>query len=197
MKDQTTKKLSKKLLKIAEDEAQRQSLLFRTEDLIPNKGSDSSLDLLHDKIQLIKGVEISISGLNKYIAETIAEYKPLFTLEFYQQIFRLNGWDVELAKEYNKPPEVAQYTNEIIYGRFPKEILPVIQWRNPYQQYMRREFKNFQMLTDEGREKVKGFIEDSIRVMKSCSAWHEFKVKYATEFGLPFQLSLFDKNTSF
>src|SRR5437773_1857736 len=94
----TTKKLSKQLIKIAEDEALRQSLLFKTEDLIKSKGSDSSLDLINERIQLISGVEISIAGLKKFISDTIREYSAKFKLEWYQEVFRLKGWPIEKAK---------------------------------------------------------------------------------------------------
>ncbi len=188
------KKLSKQLLKIAEDEALRQSLLFKTEGLIKDKGSDSSLDILHEKIQLISGVEISISGIRKIISNSLRNYKPKFRLEYYEEIFRLNGWNIEDAKKYYKPKEVALYTNEIIYGRFPKEVLPVIQWKNPFINFTQRANKNFQWLTEDGEIKLLNFIDDSVRVMKTSSEWHEFKVKYANEFGLPFQMSLFDSN---
>lgn len=190
-----SKKLSKKLLKIAQDEAERQLLLFKKEEFISSKGKDSSLELLTDKITLMNNVQLSISGLNKYVSQQKAEYKPIFTLEFYQEIFRLKGWDMEKAKDYTKPKEVADYTNNFVYGRFPKEVLPVIQWKNPYDQYIKRKDKHYQHLTEWGRGKAEQFIYDCIEIMKDSNTWHEFTVKYATKYGFPFQLSLFDKNT--
>lgn len=191
-------KLSKKLLKIAEDEALRQSLLFKTDSLIKNKGVDSSLDIENEKFHLINGAEFSIAGLKKYIADSVRDYSPKFRLKFYEEIFRLKGWKKEDAKNYLKPAEVAHITNEFIYGRFPREVLPVIQWRNKFvfvgDGIAIRANKNFQLLTEKGENMLLSFIEEAIDVMENSESWHEFTVKYSNKFGLPFQTSLFDSN---
>lgn len=196
MKEDNTKhrKLSKKVRKLAEDEALRQQLLFRTESLIEDKGSDESLDLQNEKIKLISGREITISGIKKYVNDLKRPYEPTFPQEFFNEYFRLNGLPIEEAQKFRKPREVALAINEIIYGRFPREVLPIIQYRNPFITRVMRGHKNFEFLTDEAYEMLLGFIGDAIRVMKTSQSWHEFKVKYSNLFGLPFQTSLFDSN---
>lgn len=190
-----SKKLSRKLRKIAEDEALRQQLLFRTESLIEEKGSDESLDIHNERIKLINGREISISGIKKFIIDSQRPYQPTFRHEFFTEVHRLKGFPVEDAKKYRKPREVAVAINEIIYGRFPCEVLPVIQYQNPFISRLMRGHKNFQFLTDEAYARLLEYIEDAIRVMKECESWHEFKVRYSNLYGLPFQTSLFDSNS--
>jgi len=111
--------------------------------------------------------------------------------EFYREINRLNKWDIPESELYLKPPIVGKYTNEIIYGRYPKEVLPLLQNLNPYVRIGYRYVKHFQWLTETGQKQLEGFIKDSVDTMKKCNNWNEFRIRYAREFGVPFQLSIF------
>ncbi len=76
--------------------------------------------------------------------------------------------------------------------RFSKEVLPTLQHINPFIAVGIRANYHYQWLTPEGKQHAERFIADAIRVMQSCSTWMEFTKKYATEFKLPYQTSLFD-----
>lgn len=116
--------------------------------------------------------------------------------KYYLEIYRLKGWEVPDGKIYQKPWVVARYTNEVIYGRFTKDVLQMLQKLNPYVSFCQRRHKHFQWLNSEGKEKVEGYIQDAIGVMEKCTTWYEFRVKHSLEFGVTFQLDLFEDNDS-
>ncbi|MFI4954916.1 MAG: P63C domain-containing protein [Gammaproteobacteria bacterium] len=198
------KKLSEQLKKLQEDEALRQSLLFRSDSLIENKFSDRNLDKENERIELIGGVGISIKLIRETIAGRLNKYPAPFKQEWYDLIFKLNRnsndvdpshqWSAENAAKFIKPSEVADYTNEIIYGRFPEGILPVLQNLNPYIGLNIRAHKNYQFLTEGGYQQVKDFIEQSLNMMKTCTNWYEFRVKYNRKYGVPYQIDVFEEN---
>jgi hypothetical protein len=172
----------------------KQLILQLTEQRIENKFSDKNLDRENEKIKLISGDEISIKEYKDYISRSLQTYSPKFPKEYYREINRLNNWNKSDAELYLKPPIVGRYTNEIIYGRYSKDILPTLQQLNPYIRMGFRANKHFQWLTDSGQQKLEIFIADSVRVMKGCNDWYEFRVKYAKQFGVAFQLSCFEDN---
>jgi hypothetical protein len=47
-----------------------------------------------------------------------------------------------------------------------------------------REFKHYQFLNEENYNKLLGFINDAIIVMRECSAMHEFDIEYCKKYQL-------------
>ena len=172
----------------------KQLILELTEQRIEERFSDKNLDRENEKIKLINGAEISISEFKAFIAERIQVYSVTYPREFYREINRLNSWDIPESDLYLKPPIVGRYTNEIIYGRFPKEILPTLQILNPYVRMGLRAVKHFQWFTEHGKKQLEIYIQEAINEMKECNNWYEFRVKYAKKYDVPFQLSLFTEN---
>lgn len=196
MKKTATKPTAASLKKIQqkEDRAQLQEILFaRTEEKIENRFSDARLDREHEKITLLSGAEISLFEIRQ-IRETIAKqlqtYEPTYPPQFYEEIFRLKGWPIPVGGITEKPHVIAQYTNEIIYQRFSKEVLPMLQHLNPCSAMGFRMHKHFQWLTPEARVHLVRFIDEAIAVMRTCTNWYEFRIKYATQYGLSFQLKM-------
>jgi hypothetical protein len=172
----------------------KQLILQLTEEKLGERFSDTQLDRELEKIKLIGGAEITISGLKQFIRGQVQPHETRFTLEYFTQICRLNGWSEEEAKQFYKRPEVALYNRQIIYGRFPKEVIQVLETVNPYYRFAQRLFMHHQFLTPKGVEDLKLYIKQAIEMMKQCNNWHEFTAKYAKEYGLPFQMSIFDNN---
>lgn len=102
----------------------------------------------------------------------------------------MNGWTIPARGITEKPHVIAQYTNEIIYQRFSKEVLPMLQHLNPYCAMGFRMHKHFQWLTPEARVYLLRFIDEAIAVMRTCTNWYEFRIKYGKQFGLSFQLKM-------
>lgn len=156
--------------------------------------TDPHLDRRNEIIKLQGGAEVSLKQIQDTIARSLQEYAPRFYKEWYKEIFRLNGWEREDAEMYLKPHIVAHWTNELIYARFNKEVLPVIQGLNPYIATGVRMHKHHQWLSADGLENLSRFIDESYAVMKTCATWHEFRVKYGKLYGVPYQMSAFEKN---
>lgn len=170
-----------------------QLLISLPEDRIGAGYTDARFDREHEKFMLLGGREISLHEVNeikKTIAKTLQDYQPTFREEFYVQTFRLHGWPIPDGGIVDKPHVCARYTNEIIYARFPKEVLPMLQHLNPFVEMGLRMHKHFQWLNPEARVSLLGFIEQAIETMKTCTGWYEFRVKYAKQYGLSFQLRL-------
>lgn len=169
-------------------------LLQGPENKVQQKYSDRNLDRENEIIELLGGRQITIRQIKDIIAKCEQEYVPIFPPIFYSEIDRLNNWNRPKEKKHEKPPIVARWTKEIIYGRFPKEVLPVLEQLNPYTGFGIRLYKHFQWLSSEGKAQLENFIADSIAVMQSSDTWYEFRVKYAKRFGVPYQLSAFEDN---
>jgi hypothetical protein len=169
-------------------------LLQGPENKVQQKYSDRNLDRENEIIELLGGRQVTIRQIKDIIAKCEQEYVPQFPSVFYSQIDRLNNWHRPKEKLHEKPPIVGRWTKQIIYGRFPKEVLPVLEQLNPYTGFGIRLYKHFQWLTPEGKAQLQEFIAEAIDVMQSSSSWYEFRVKYARRYGVPFQLSAFEDN---
>jgi hypothetical protein len=172
-------------------------LLQGPENRVQQKYSDRNLDRENEIIELLGGRQVTIRQIKDIIAKCEQEYEPTFPPVFYSEIDRLNNWHRPKEKQHEKPPIVGRWTKQIIYGRFPKEVLPVLEQLNPYIGFGIRLYKHFQWLTPEGKNQLQEFISDAISVMQSSSSWYEFRVKYAKQFGVPFQLSAFENNNNY
>jgi hypothetical protein len=189
------KEVAGKSVKIENRHELKQLILELTEQRIYEKFSDKNLDRENEKIKLRSGKEIIISEIKLTIAESVSPYYPIFTIEteFYSEMYRLNNWDIDDAKNFYKPPIVGKYTNEIIYQRFSPEVLPILRHLNPYiGNSWLREFKYFQFLTEKAKNELQSFIEESVILMKKCNTWYEFRVKYFIEHNVPYQRRLFE-----
>lgn len=192
IKNPTPEELER-LKKAEEAEALRLQLMQGPESLIQRKQTDRSLDHRIEKVELLGGKIINLRELQDYLDGMIHDYGVMFKQNFYKQIFRLNGWKMpECAKIKEKPSIVAVYTNDFIYGRFPKEILPKLQGNNQFNEIGVRMYRHFQFLSEEGAKKLETFIEDAVAIMERCTTWDEFVKEHAKAYGFPFQTSLFE-----
>ncbi len=174
----------------------QQLLIQLTEEKVSARWKDKSLDRENEKIQLMGGGEISLKEIREMqniMAKNLQEYSPQYPKDFYKEINRLNGWSKSEDYLYQKPPIVGRYTNEIIYARFSKEVLPMLQHLNPYVNWGGRQHKHFQWLNEEGKLSLQKFISDAVEVMRTCSTWYEFRIKHSAQFGLTFQLDAFNE----
>ena len=167
-------------------------LLQSPEAKIQDRFSDKNLDR-RNEIELLSGRVINLDeerkALQKVIANALKEYAPRVPQEYYRQIFRLNNWIIPEGKIQEKPSIVGHFTNEIIYDRYNKSILPELKRLNPYIKLGMRNFKHFQWLTEEGQSLYDGYIQDAICVMKESSDWYDFRIKHSQKFGVTFQLN--------
>ena len=67
--------------------------------------------------------------LEKFIAEELQPWTKTFPYEFYQQIFRLKGWDGPDGAK--RPSIIGHYTNDIVYARLAPGVLEELKSRTP------------------------------------------------------------------
>lgn len=192
----SAKKTARQDARLKKEEAAklRKQLILGPDLLIDKKGSDKALDQRILKVELICGRTIDLEKYNEYFNSTIRDYEKRIPQAWYHQVFRLHGWTIpKNGIIVHKPGIVAKYTVDILYGRFPKEVLPILEKYNPINEFGFRRFKHFQRLSPEADLRLQEYIQNSLAIMKKCTYWDEFVSEHAKAYGHPFQTSLFDE----
>jgi len=181
----------KKLRAHKDQDLIKRLIIDRTDSRIKDPFSDKELDNENTKRQLLSSIQnfwtIKEVGIN--ILKKPSDYEAIFPQEFYQEIYRLNGWSHK-GKIAQKPWKVGNFTNEIIYYRFSNEILPVLRIVNPFIIPGFRKYKHHQYLTTGGRIELANFIQQAINTMKECQTWDEFRALYHRRYNVPYQLKM-------
>ena len=118
--------------------------------------------------------------LDKYLRPYEAQWAKRFPDEFYQEIFRLKGWQWQGMK-VNRPQVVGKYTNNIVYERLTDGLLEQLRLRNPKHTTGKRQHKHHQFLTyDFGLPELHEHLVGAVAIMKTVThntparAWDEF-----------------------
>jgi P63C domain len=112
--------------------------------------------------------------LEKYIREDLARWAKTFPDEFYEELFRLRGWQYR-PLTVKRPSVVGHWTNDIVYSRLAPGVLDALREKNPVNENGRRPHKHFQYLTDEhGHPKLKEHLSNVIFLMKGSANWQSF-----------------------
>ncbi|MDP2692440.1 MAG: P63C domain-containing protein [bacterium] len=165
------------------------SIFEQTEAQVKDKFSDKELDAENLKRKLVATDLWKMKNLDVKIRRNPMEYEAIFTQEYYQEMFRLNNWTYKgIIAE--KPWQAGRYTKQIIYFRFSQEVLPILQIINPFIITGYRQYKHHQYLTAGSRIKLSKFIAQATDLMRECSDWNEFRIKYHTMYNVPYQLKM-------
>lgn len=113
--------------------------------------------------------------LDKYIRQHwAAAWAKRFPDEFYQQMFRLRGWQWRGMK-VNRPSVVAHYTKDLIYQRLAPGILDELEHKNPQDEKGNRKRKHHQWLTDDiGIPALGQHLYATIGFMRASTSWDQF-----------------------
>lgn len=112
--------------------------------------------------------------LDRFLNRELAAWAKRFPDEFYQQIFRLRGWDWKGMK-VNRPQVVAHYTKDLVYDRIAPGILAELEARNPKDERGRRRGKHHQWLTEDvGHPALAQHLYALIGLMRVSSSWKQF-----------------------
>ena len=111
--------------------------------------------------------------LEKYLESKPTSWMRSFPLDFYREIYRLEGWEWKELESGKKPPTpsvVGHYTNNYIYKRLAPGVLSEIQRKNPqkitrYHQWFNPEY---------GHPKLAAHIETVTALMKVSKSKKEF-----------------------
>jgi len=114
--------------------------------------------------------------LDMYLKEEFATWAKTFPDEFYEQMFKLKGWDYN-PNSVKRPGVVGKYTNDLIYERLAPEILTELEKKNPKTDKGYRKQKHHQWLTEEiGHPKLREHLYGVIGFMRACNKgeWDKF-----------------------
>ena len=120
--------------------------------------------------------------LSKYIAEEFLPWTSRFPKEYYEEIFRLYGW------EYNplslaRTPFIGKFTNEYVYKEMSPEVLEELKKANPVKENGRRRRKHHQYLTRQiGIPHLKQHLTKLITVMQLSENIDYFKKNFKRAF---------------
>ena len=109
-----------------------------------------------------------------------AKWAKRFPDEFYQEIFRLRGWQWQ-GMRVNRPQVVGHYTNDIVWDRLAPRVREELEQLNPKTEKGTRRVKHHQWLTyDIGHPALQKHLTGVIALMKSVrssphKAWTEFQ----------------------
>lgn len=112
--------------------------------------------------------------LDKYLRKEYAAWAKRFPDDFYQQIFRLRGWQWRGMKP-NRPGAVANYTKDLVYARLAPGVLAELERLNPIDSG-RRGAKHHQWLTsDVGHPALQAHLYGIIAIMRGSTTWEHAK----------------------
>lgn len=120
--------------------------------------------------QPIRDKEALQQILDKYLRKEFAAWAKRFPDEFYQQIFRLRGWQWR-GMRVNRPSAVAGYTKDLVYARLAPGVLAKLEQLNPVEDGHRRA-KHHQYLTDEvGHPALQAHLNGVTAIMRGSTTW--------------------------
>jgi hypothetical protein len=114
--------------------------------------------------------------LDAYIAKELLPWAKRFPDVFYQELFRLNGWQYDPVS-VKRPQAVGSMTNMIVYDRLPEGVLEELKKLNPKNEKGRRSHKHHQLLSvNIGNPHLEKHIASVVTLMRVSDSWTQFKV---------------------
>jgi P63C domain len=119
--------------------------------------------------------------LEKFVAKEMRPYLPTFPLEFYRQIYRLNGWPYEEGA--GRPGIIGHWTNNVVYRRLAPGVWRELDRLTPRNDRGKLKNKLFQRLTDDvGIPKLEKHFAAVLMLMKYSHNWKVFMERIDHEF---------------
>lgn len=113
--------------------------------------------------------------LNKFLLEDAKKYDVTYPLELYKQWFRLNGWEWKPENAQKRPSVIGTWTKDLIYKRMAPGLLTELERRNPKNDKGYREFKHFQLLTDDiGEPRLREFFGGLLALARANTSWRKY-----------------------
>jgi hypothetical protein len=112
--------------------------------------------------------------LDRFLRKELAAWAKTFPDEFYEQMFRLRGWQWK-GMRVNRPQVVGKYTNDLVYERLAPKILDELKKRNPKNEKGERPAYYHQWLTEDvGHPALAQHLYALIGFMRVSNTWAEF-----------------------
>jgi len=113
--------------------------------------------------------------LDRYLRKELAAWAQQFPDDFYQQIFRLRGWNWKSISAH-RPKLVGKLTKDIVYARLEAGILKELEQRNPVNDKGYRRVRHHQWLTEDVEHpKLAQHLHATIAFMRISKDWDQFK----------------------
>jgi hypothetical protein len=94
--------------------------------------------------------------LEKFLREERGRWIKTFPDEFFEAIFKMKGWNWQMATKGQKPGVVGKYINNYVWSRIAPGVLTELKRLNPKDEHGRRRGKNPQFIdVDFGHPKLK------------------------------------------
>jgi len=157
----------------------------RNAEILRDALVDVAVDALIDEVtgyQEIRDKDALQKILDKYLRRELAAWAKRFPDEFYEEMFRLKGWQWKGMK-INRPSVVGTYTRNVVYERLVPGLLKELERRNPKTTKGHRAHKHHQWLTEEiGHPKLRDHLIGVVALMKASPNWNNFLRSLARAF---------------
>jgi hypothetical protein len=129
--------------------------------------------------QFVRAKDALATILRQYIADDHRRWTETFPEKFYQEMFRLRGWQwTEKSIAGKRPQVVGKYTDDIVYDRLAPGVIDELRKKNPTVSPGRRKQKHHQWLTgDVGHPKLLAHLEGVWILMRQSTTWQGLKDK--------------------
>lgn len=113
--------------------------------------------------------------LKAYIAEDFLKWQARFPRKYYQELYKLYGWDYN-PLSMKHPKYLGKFTNEFVYQYLPEGVLEELRVKNPKNENGNRPKKHHQFLSGEiGVPHLEKHITKLITIMELSENIDEFK----------------------
>lgn len=114
--------------------------------------------------------------LEAYITKELLPWTERFPREFYQELFRLNGWQFD-PLSVKRPKMIGKLTVELVYDKLPPGVLEELRARNPVAyRGGTRKHRHHQLLTqDIGNPHLEKQVASVTTLMRASNTWSMFK----------------------
>ncbi len=113
--------------------------------------------------------------LKAYVSEELLEWVQMFPDEYFEQLFRLRGWNSFKESDRKMPKVVGLFIRDTLYKRLPDNVFEEIYKKTPKSKAGHKLVRLHQSLTEDvGRKHLENLITTCIGFMKASDSWAEF-----------------------
>ncbi len=135
--------------------------------------------------------------LEQYIAPELLPWVKTFPDDYYEQLFRLKGWQYN-PLSVKRPGVVGRLTNKIVYEKLPPGVLEELRKVNPVTEKGHRKDKHHQHLSEDvGRRHLEKHLASVITLMRVSQNWRTFEKHLERAFpcSKEIQLEIFEEDS--
>ncbi len=122
--------------------------------------------------------------LKLYISPELLPWEKRFPDEFYQEIFRLNGWDYTVNGIKQRPGVIGTWTKKYIYSVLPKGVLQALLTKTPRNDKGQLTKRLHQKLTrEQGIEHLNKQLVSVTTLLSISDTWSGFERIWNKKFG--------------